>query len=71
MPLLDKAVPAFFVKAFPIHKGAYQSVVKAPASLIRSTIDDFYITDSITRNSPTIGEASLFLSSQSSFSREI
>lgn len=67
--LLDKPSKAFSVQAFSLAKRG--SIVSTPASFITPSNDDIYINDPITLNSPTIGEASIFLNSQTSFYREI
>jgi NADH-quinone oxidoreductase chain G len=64
--LLDRIPAPFLFNPFSI----WEEDRKATLSLFHPNLRDFYLTDVISRHSPTMGECSLFLSNEGNFSRE-
>jgi hypothetical protein len=68
--LLEKSLVNFIVNPFPLNSLERYVPVFSTANFIGAPADDLYFSDIISRNSPTIGEASLFLGDRGSFARE-
>jgi len=64
--LLERIPAAFMFNPFSI----WEDERKGELVIFHPNLRDFYLTDVISSNSPTMGECSLFLSNEGNFTRE-